>query len=136
MSHVVTGIRLAEQSIMKMLKATVLEARKLDAPSGIAIVDVNGLLRAFVLMDGAVPLAQEVVPKKARTAAYTGAPTGELDPALAARIAAVATDFADLPGGLPIVVDGVIVGGIAAGGISPDNDVAIARAGLAALTAE
>lgn len=134
MSDVVAGIRLAEQATMEMLRSAVLAARKLDAPSGIAIVDASGLLRALVLMDGAVPIAQEVVPKKARTAAFAGAPTGELDPALAARIAAAATDFADLPGGLPIVADGVVVGGIAAGGLSADNDVAIAQAGLDALT--
>lgn len=136
MSDVVAGSRLAEPAILKMLKAAVTEARDRNAPSGVAIVDASGLLRAFVLMDGAVPLAQEVVPKKARTAAYTGSATGAMEPALAARIAAAATDFADLPGGLPIVVNGALVGGIAAGGVSAEDDVAIARAGLQGLTIE
>lgn len=134
MSHVVTGLRLTEQATLTVLNAAVDEARKREAPVAIAIVDTGGQLRAFVLMDGAVPFAQEVVPKKARTAAYVGAPTGEMDPALAARLAAAATDFTDLRGGLPIVVDGVVVGGIAASGSSSDNDVAIAQAGLDELT--
>lgn len=134
MSDFVTGLRLAEQAILRMLTAAVLEARKREAPAGVAVVDASGLLRAFVLMDGAAPVTQEVVPKKARTAAFAGSPTGGMDPALAAMIAAAASDFTDLPGGLPIVADGAVVGGIAAGGASADDDVAIARAGLSALT--
>ncbi|WP_329537433.1 heme-binding protein (plasmid) [Streptomyces sp. NBC_01450] len=134
MSHVVTGLRLTEQATLTILNAAVEEARKREAPVAIAVVDTSGQLRAFVLMDDAVPFAQEVVPKKARTAAYVGSPTGEMDPALAARLAAAATDFTDLRGGLPIVVDGVVVGGIAASGSSSDNDVAIAQAGLDVLT--
>ncbi|GAB2968011.1 heme-binding protein [Amycolatopsis acidiphila] len=133
MSDVVSEARLAEPAMLKMLKAAVTEARRREAPSGIAIVDVSGLLRVSVLMDGAVPLANEIVPKKARTAAFTGAPTGGMPAELAAKLASAAADFVDLPGGLPIVVDGVVVGGIAAGGMSAENDVAIAQAGLAAV---
>lgn len=134
MSDVVSELRPTEPAILAMLQAAVLGARAREAPVGIAIVDPSGLLRAFVLMDGAVPIAQDVALKKARTAAYIGSPTGEMDSALATRLAAAATDFTDLAGGLPIVVDGVVVGGIAASGSSHENDVAIAQSGLDALT--
>jgi uncharacterized protein GlcG (DUF336 family) len=131
---VVSGFRLAEQAILKMLNAAVLEARKRESPVGVTIVDTSGLLRAYVLMDGAPPIAQEIATKKARTAAFIGAPTGGLDSELAARLAAAATDFTDLHGGLPIAADGAVIGGIAASGGSAAADVAIAQAGLVALT--
>ncbi|CAM5694145.1 CMP/dCMP-type deaminase domain-containing protein OS=Streptomyces canus OX=58343 GN=AQI96_37490 PE=4 SV=1 [Streptomyces canus] len=67
-----------------MRNAAVTEARRREAPVGIAVVDASGLLRGFVLMDGAAPLAEQVAPKMARTAAYMGSPTGRMGGALAA----------------------------------------------------
>ncbi len=50
------------------------------------------------------------------------------------RTAAVAAhDFIEMQGGLPVVVDGAVIGGIGAGF---DTDVEIARASLAALTVQ
>jgi glc operon protein GlcG len=133
MSDVKPGSRIAEAAVLKMLKAAVLEARRLKEPAGIAIVDPSGLLRAWVLMDDAVPLAADIVPKKARTAVYTGVPTGDLPAELAAKLTAATAEIVDLPGGLPIVINGEVVGAIAAGARASETDVAIARAGLAAL---
>jgi anthraniloyl-CoA monooxygenase len=118
-----------------MLKAAVGAARELEAPSGIAIVDAAGLLRAWAWMDGATPLALEIVPKKARTAAFSGLPTGALPPEISAQLAAASGTYVGLPGGLPVLLAGAVVGGIAAGGESSDNDVAIAQAGLDVLSA-
>ncbi|WP_456656588.1 heme-binding protein [Bradyrhizobium sp. JR3.5] len=51
------------------------------------------------------------------------------------RFAAItARDFTEMKGGLPIVLDGQVVGGIGASFDTPDHDVQIAQAGLAALT--
>ncbi|AFS12102.1 MULTISPECIES: heme-binding protein [Mycobacterium] len=121
---------LPEGSVLAMVKAAVNAARELEAPSGVAIVDATGLLRAWVLMDGATRLAVEIVPKKARTAAFSGLPTGDVPAEISAQLATASQTFVALPGGLPIVIDGAIVGGIAAGGESAENDVAIAQAGL------
>lgn len=135
-SDVTVSQRIAEAAVLKMLKAAVLEARRIKAPAGIAIVDPGGLLRAWVLMDDAVPLAADIVPKKARTAVYTGLPTGDLPAEVAAKLTAQIDDIVDLPGGLPVVIGGKVVGGIGAGAHSWEADVAIARAGLAALEPE
>jgi uncharacterized protein GlcG (DUF336 family) len=121
---------LPEASVLGMLKAAVSAARELQAPSGVAIVDAAGLLRAWALMDGATPLAGEIVPNKARTAAFSGLPTGTLPPDLSTALAAASQTYVALPGGLPIIVDGTVVGAIAAGGESAENDIAIAQAGL------
>jgi glc operon protein GlcG len=50
------------------------------------------------------------------------------------RVAAVtAPGFVEMQGGLPIVVDGEVVGAIGASFDTPEHDVQIAQAGLAAL---
>ena len=49
-------------------------------------------------------------------------------------IAAVtARDFTEIRGGLPIVVDGQVIGGIGASFDTPEHDAQIAEAGFAAL---
>jgi uncharacterized protein GlcG (DUF336 family) len=128
-----TNTELPESTILAMLKTAVSAARELQAPSGVAIVDAAGQLRAWALMDGATPLASEIVPKKARTAAFSGAPTGALPAELAAQLSDASDTFVTLPGGLPIIIDDVVVGGVAAGGEYPDNDIAIAQAALSVL---
>ena len=51
------------------------------------------------------------------------------------RIAAVtARGFIEMQGGLPIVVDGQVIGGIGASFDTPEHDVQVAQAGLAALS--
>lgn len=135
MAEFFTPPGLSEAATLQMLKAAVTAARELSAPSGVAIVDASGLLRAWTLMAGATPLAWEIVPNKARTAAFSGQPTGTLPPELSQVIGAASDTFVPLPGGLPIIVDGVVVGGIAAGGESADNDTKIAQAGLTSFPA-
>lgn len=126
---------LSDAAALRMLKAAVTTARELQAPSGVAVVDASGMLRAWALMDGATPLAVEIVPKKARTAAFSGYPTGTLPPETSRQLELASDVFVGLPGGLPITVDGVVVGAIAAGGQSSETDVLIAQAGLDSFTA-
>jgi uncharacterized protein GlcG (DUF336 family) len=42
-------------------------------------------------------------------------------------------DFTNVPGGFPIIVDGQVIGAIAAGGATIEQDVAVAKATLAAV---
>jgi uncharacterized protein GlcG (DUF336 family) len=42
-------------------------------------------------------------------------------------------DFTNVPGGFPIVVNGQVIGAVAAGGAKIEEDVLIAQAALAAL---
>jgi len=51
------------------------------------------------------------------------------------RYAAItARGFIEMQGGLPIVVDGEVIGGIGASFATPEEDEQVAKAGLAALT--
>jgi glc operon protein GlcG len=87
-------------------------------------------------MDHAAFVASvELAPGKARTAALFKKPSQALEDAINhGRTAAVtARDFIEMQGGLPVVVDGEVIGGIGASFDTPEHDVEIARAGLAAL---
>jgi glc operon protein GlcG len=123
----------AAQTIVAGAKA---EAERYQLAGVIAVVDDGGWPVLLVRMDNAAMIASvELAPGKARTAALFRKPTEALEDAInGGRFAAVtARDFTEMKGGLPIVVDGQVVGGIGASFDTPDHDAQIAQAGLAAL---
>jgi len=138
-----TFAQLAEKKMLtlaaaqKMVAAAQAEAERNHLAGVIAVVDDGGWPILVVRMDNAAFVASvELAPGKARTAALFKKPTEALEDAINhGRIAAVtARDFIEMQGGLPIVVDGQVIGGIGASFDTPEHDVQIARAGLAALT--
>lgn len=121
-----------------MLTAAEAKARELGVPMTMIVVDESGQLKAAARMDGNAFGSIEIVMRKAVTSAGFRAPThvlGERAQTDPARLAS----FANLPniwlggGGLPISRDGVVIGAIAAGGGSPEQDIEVAQAGIAAL---
>lgn len=132
MSDVIATHRLSEGAFLRMLKAGVEKAREISCPMGVGIVDAGGIMRAWVLMDGATPLAVDAARKKARTAAFTGQPTGQLPHELASDLALAISDFTNLAGGFPILLDGEVLGGLAASGGLHEQDIEVANAALAA----
>jgi anthraniloyl-CoA monooxygenase len=133
MSSVITTYRLTDTAVSAMLDAATAKARELASPSGIGIVDAGGALRGWLLMDGATQLSYDAVLKKARTAAFTGRPSGGLPAELAVNLALAISEFANLPGGFPIVKDGETIGAIGAGGGTHEADAAVGEAALLAL---
>lgn len=128
-------------AIERMMAAAQAKATELGAPVAIAVVDEGGQLKAFHRMDGvasAVPI--DISQMKAYSAASFRTPTHMLaesnldNPARMASLPNVPR-VTLLAGGYPITDGEVIVGGIGVSGSSPENDMAIAEAGLAALEA-
>lgn len=120
----------------RMVAAAQAEAERNGLAGVIAVVDDGGWPILLVRMDNAAYVASaELAPGKARTAALFKKPTEALENAInQGRVAAVtARDFTEMKGGLPIVVDGQVIGGIGASFDTPDHDAQIAQAGLAAL---
>jgi glc operon protein GlcG len=120
----------------KMVAAAQLEAERNHLAGVIAVVDDGGWPILVLRMDHAAFVASvELAPGKARTAALFKKPSQALEDAINhGRTAAVtAHDFVEMQGGLPVVVDGQVIGGIGASFDTPEHDVEIARAGLAAL---
>jgi len=111
------------------------EARKNGWPGAIAVVDEGGWLILAERMDNAATtLGASVASEKARTAALFKRPSADLENAVNnGRPAAITAGFVMMEGGLPIVIDGQVVGAIGVSADTKVHDSQIARAGLAAL---
>jgi glc operon protein GlcG len=109
-------------------------ARKNNAPGGvIAVVDEGGNLVALERLDGTFTAGANISVGKAKTAVMFKRPTKFFEEIIKnGRTAMVALpDFTPLQGGVPIVVDGQIVGGVGVSGAASamqDEELAIAGA--------
>lgn len=128
--------KLTHLGALHVLDAAVAAAAAMGVPQCIAIVDEGCNLLAFARMDGARVLSIDSATRKAMTAATTGRPTGGI-PVDKAPALAAATDgrMTNLPGGLPLISGGQIVGGIGIGSGTGEQDLAIAHAAVAAFNA-
>ncbi|WP_338447792.1 heme-binding protein [Niallia oryzisoli] len=119
---------------LKMLEAVTNKADELGIRINAAVVDDGGNLKAFIRMDEAALLSSEIAQNKAYTAAAFGKSTEEWypmikeEPALLTGI--VHTDrLVVFGGGIPLIYNGKIVGGVGVSGGSADEDVQCATAG-------
>ena len=120
----------------KAIAAAVDYAQKNNAPGGvIAIVDEGGNLMALERLDGTFAMGATISIGKARTAVLFKKPTRFFEELInKGRTAMTAVDgFTPLIGGIPIVIDGQVVGGIGvSGAASANQDEEVALAGAAA----
>jgi glc operon protein GlcG len=120
----------------KVMAAAEAEARKNNWAVVIAIVDSGSHLVALQRLD-AQTASVEIAIGKATTAASFRRPSKALEDALAPggsalRILAL-RNATPLQGGLPIVVDGKIIGAIGVSGVTAAQDETVATAGVAAI---
>lgn len=103
----------------------------------IAIVDDGGRLMHLVRRDGTQYGSIEVAQDKARTAIAFRRPTKAFEDVVAGgRTAILGLNGATpIEGGLPIVVDGEMIGAIGVSGVQSSQDAQVAQAGLNALPA-
>ena len=134
MAETSPALRLTNEGAMKILDAAMAKAAEMGVPQCISVVDAGGHLLAFSPMDGAFVLSIDSSLMKAMTAASYGEPTGHIPEGVDLKLA-IATQGkrVNLPGGLPIIVDGHLVGGIGVGSGAGHEDLEVANAGLAAL---
>ena len=102
----------------------------------IAVVDDGGWPILIERMDNAAYTASvELAPAKARSAALFKKPSQALEDTInqGSTAAVTAHGFTEMTGGLPIVVDGQVIGAIGASFDTPKHDIEIAQAGLAAV---
>ena len=117
-----------------MLASARRQAQALGLGMSIAIVDDGGYPLRVERLDGAGVLTPSVALAKARTAALMRAASRVLEERIATEPALLRlTDYLPMAGGLPIMVEGVCVGGIGVSGGKPDDDEGVGRAGLATL---
>lgn len=102
--------------------------------ASIAIVDNAGNLIAFQRTDGACVTSIEAAMRKARTAVHLSAPTKVFEDLLHGGMTSLlAFEFiSPSQGGIPLMLDGVAIGGIGCSGGSGQDDEALASTGAAA----
>jgi uncharacterized protein GlcG (DUF336 family) len=121
------------------VRASVAYAKALGTAVNVAVVDVSGVLVAFLRMPGAPLHSIDIAIDKAYTAASFGLATSQWHGALQEHSDAVREGivrrarFIAFGGGLPILEQGLRIGGIGVSGGSEEQDEAIAQAGLKAI---
>lgn len=117
--------------------AAAAKARELGVEECIAVVDRGGALMAFARMDGgrtgSIPVAlTKAVSAATRTRPTAGENAGDVPLGIRLAVAAGGA-VTNIAGGLPIVVDGQVLGGIGVSSGTVEEDLAVAQAGLAPL---
>lgn len=134
MAETTPSLKLTHEGALAALNAGIGKATDMGQPQCISVVDAGGHLLAFVRMDGAFHMSLETSLRKAKTAACYGQPSGGLQDGIDIKLA-LGTDGQriNLPGGLPIVVDGHCIGGVGVGSGSGDQDREVATVAIAAI---
>ena len=123
-----------------MISAATSRAAAMAVAVTVVVVDESGVVKSMTRMDGAPLVSVQTGINKAYAAAAIGMPPDDFYSAIEADGAAVAS-FATRPGlalvagGLPVVVDGQVAGGVGvAGAMTGAEDRSIAEAAVAAVT--
>ena len=126
------------EAARNMVTAAAEKGREMDVPMAIAVVDPDGVLKAFARMDGAALHAVRIPQQKAWTAVSFNSPTHRLwdfikdDPPLLASLPHQ-ENLILFGGGYPITDEGHLIGGIGVSGGHYNQDQECAEAGLAAV---
>ena len=104
----------------------------------IAIVDDGGHLLWLQRLDGAPPVSSHIAPAKAHTAAIGRRESKSYEDVInGGRVSFLSAPELKgmLEGGVPVIVDGHVIGAVGVSGVKSNEDVQIAKAGIAALGA-
>jgi uncharacterized protein GlcG (DUF336 family) len=126
---------LTADAVKAVLTAAEAKARANSWNVSIAVVDPAGDLLGFLKLDGAATGTVQIAQGKARTSARFGRPSK----VYADRITENQLNFLSvdgvvaLQGGLPIIVDGRVIGAVGVSGVTSQQDEEVAAAGIAAI---
>lgn len=123
---------LAQADVISVLDAAQKEADSNSWPVTIAVTDDGGHLLGLRRLDGAAPFSAEVATQKARSAAMGRKETQVFEEMInGGRTAFVTAPLQGLlSGGVPIIVDGHVIGAVGVSGVKPDQDVLVAKAAV------
>ncbi|MFM0221795.1 MULTISPECIES: heme-binding protein [Paraburkholderia] len=113
----------------RILEAARAEAEKNQWAVTIAVVDDGGHLLALLRLDGCAPIGAYIATEKARTSALGRRESKQYEDMInGGRTAFLSAPLAGtLEGGVPVVVDGNVVGAVGVSGVKPDQDSQVAR---------
>jgi glc operon protein GlcG len=137
-SVVVERKSISSVASVRMVAACEAAAEKNGWKLSIAVLDESGNLLTLRRMEGAGVGTIQFAQDKARTALRMGRSTGDVADWVAAaggraQIVTNSLNLIAMKGGLPILLDGKVIGAIAASGAQPQQDEECARAGVEAV---
>jgi glc operon protein GlcG len=126
---------LSQREVALILAAGRTEAQRNQWPVSIAVVDDGGHLLALERLDGCAPIGAYICMEKARTSAlgrrestvYEEMVNNGRNAFLSAPL------LTSLEGGVPIIVDGQVIGAVGVSGVKSAQDAQIAKAAVLAL---
>ncbi|MCP1315355.1 MULTISPECIES: heme-binding protein [unclassified Halomonas] len=126
---------LSHTDVIAMLDAAQQEAGRQQWAVTIAVADDGGHLLGLRRLDGAAPFSAEVATHKARNAAVGRKETQVFEDMInGGRTAFVSAPLTGmLTGGVPVMVEGQVIGAVGVSGVKPEQDVQIAKAGVAVI---
>lgn len=119
----------------QILDAARAEAEKNKWAVAIAVVDDGGHLLSLLRLDGCAPIGAYIATEKARTAALGRRESKQYEDMInGGRTAFLSAPLAGtLEGGVPVIVDGQVIGAVGVSGVKADQDAQVAKTGAAAL---
>jgi glc operon protein GlcG len=129
------GPAVSLEQARRIAAGAVAEANRNGWRIALAIVDTHGFLKYYEMMDDTQSASAQIAVEKARTAAMFRRPTRMLEETIAGgRVALLGMPGATpIEGGLPIIVDGKVIGGVGVSGLTSSQDGQVAQAGLETL---
>jgi len=131
------GPNITLEQARAVLVAAEAEAVKQNFNVAIAVVDTAGNLVAFVKRDNTQTASVQVAQDKAVTSAIFKRPSKVFQDSVAQGGAGLRVmglqGVTPVEGGLPLLVDGLIVGAVGVSGVTSEQDTIVAAAGVAAL---
>ena len=126
---------LSQNEVAQILQAARSEAQQQGWAVAIAVVDDGGHPLALERLDGCAPIGAYIATEKARSAAIGRRETkGYEDMVNGGRSAFLSAPLVtSLEGGVPVLVDGQVIGAVGVSGVKAEQDAQVAKAGIAAL---
>jgi glc operon protein GlcG len=126
---------LGHAEVARILAAARAEAQQHNWAVSIAVVDDGGHPLALERLDGCAPIGAYIAGEKARSAAIGRRETkGYEDMVNGGRSAFLSAPLlTSLEGGVPLIVDGQVIGAVGVSGVKAEQDAQVAKAGVAAL---
>ena len=131
------GVSIVADAAKKAAAAAIVEAKKDGLQMAVAVVDTGGYLVYFERMPDTQFASVEIAIGKAKSAALFRRPTKVFQDGVAAGGAGIRflglTGAVPVEGGVPLVVNGKVIGAVGASGGTSDEDGKVANAGAAAI---
>ncbi|HEY3099313.1 MAG TPA: heme-binding protein [Methylomirabilota bacterium] len=130
------GTPISLEQAKKIVAGAEAEAKKNNWPVVIVVLDSGGQLVMLQRLDNAQWGSVDIAREKARSAVALRRPTKALQDLIAqggANLRLLTLGYSVLEGGIPIVMDGKIVGAVGVSGVTSQQDAQIAQAGIDAL---